>query len=335
MKLTILLLSLLLLICSCEKVEILKTDWKCTEYKAVFKRSFPNELSGSSLRFYKVNDSILYLYNNNYFGEDDIFYNISIKNGNLKIADCRPQITGHIMDLSFTDQKVGFLLVFDTDIDKKGLLYTHDGGITWEKITSIPNFRRIHFSGSNTGIASTSNKIYKTFDAGYTWEEIHTSFYHDGTELSPFYLIPEKPEIVFISDYEYLYYSINGGFDWTTHSQHKLTIRSLSLINVNMGYIIDEFKDIYKIDAKNGSYNLIYNGDNYLSNIKARSDKEVYFRKDLKICRTTDGFKSTREMTIEDPFPDLKSDGFVADYYFLNETGVLVDTKGTFYLYNE
>lgn len=336
MKLDVLILTLVLLISSCKK-DTIDTEWECTEYKALLELNNPNFSPSTSayIKFYKVNNTSLFLYTYNGFSEYDIFFKILLNNGKLDITDCKPLIPGHIMDISFANQKDGYLLVFDNDIDKKRLLYTHNGGETWEEITSIPDFRCIHFSSPNTGIATTSNKIFQTLDAGNSWEEIHTSFYHEGSELSYFYLIPEKPEMVFISDYEYLYYSINGGFDWATHSQHKLIIRSLSLINEYKGFIINDFKNIYKIDAINGSYNLIYNGDNYLSNIKAKSDQEVYFCKDWKINSTTDGFKSTREMTIEDPFPNSKWDSFVADYCFLNETGVLVDTKGTFYLYNK
>jgi hypothetical protein len=336
MKLYVFIPALILLLNSCKKDSTeIELEWKCTEHKALLELNNPffHATTESYVKFYKVNDSILFLYTNNGYSEYDIFFKILLKNGKLEIIDCRPLISGHIMDISFANQKDGYLLVRDSNIDNKRLLYTHNGGENWQEITLIHNFSSIHFSGSNTGIARTTNKIYKTSDGGNNWEEVNTSLFQDGSRLSSFYLITKKPEVVFISDGEFLYYSVNGGFDWSTHSKHNLIIRSFSLINENKGFVINDSKNIYKIDTLNGVYNLLYNGNNSLSNINARSEQEIYFCKDWKICCTSDGFKNTREMTMEDPFPDSKWDRFVGDYCFLNETGVFVDTKGTLYLY--
>lgn len=86
---------------------------------------------------------------------------------------------GHIYDMFFLDQKVGFAA------GQKEMVKTTDGGNTWELIPDSPfGIYFLHFSNSLDGIAlgngilvqtgefhsSLPNAIYRTRDGGKTWE---------------------------------------------------------------------------------------------------------------------------------------------------------------------
>ena len=150
MKINALIPILFLLISSCEK-DALKTEWKCTEYKALFQFNHPTFIvpSNRDLKFYKVNDSLLFLYTSNSFSENDVFFKIELIEGRFEIIDCRALITGHIMDISFPNRNDGYLLVFDEDIDKKRLLYTQNGGTSWnQKKDSKAHLQQEYFISS-------------------------------------------------------------------------------------------------------------------------------------------------------------------------------------------
>ena len=355
----LLIIILVILLSNCEKeIRENHTDWINTEYKFLILDSNIVEYN-TRAKFYRLNDSVLFL--SGYNGtQNDCFYKLMFIGDNLKIRNMKPMIYGtpiDIKDMSFPNNTIGYLLMNNIeagiDIDSK-LFQTFDGGASWsEKSIDFRNtFSRIHFITPDSGIAISehyigqSYDIYSTADGGNTWQKIINEYFVDGRSLSDFYFIPQKPRICFLSTYSQLYYSTNGGFNWKFHSTLDADITSMSFLNENVGFIansraisvgslINNGNSIYKINQIGGSYKKVYTGDWDILKVEALNENEIYINKWYSMYYTTDGFKTVKLMTIQDPLPNVPGDKLVVDFTIFSHLGILTDIKGTLYLRND
>jgi len=363
MKYSILLLTIffVVLFSDCEKGTIdINSDWKYTEYKYLIMDSNIFEMN-TRAKFVRVSDSILLFYGYNQWTQSDCFYKLMFDNDNVNIKNLKPLIYGtpsDVKDISFPNNSTGFLLINDreanTGIDSK-LFQSSDGGEIWnEKILNFRNtFRWIHFITPDSGIAISENyigishDIYTTSDGGNNWQKIINEYFIEDHALSDFYFIPKNPKICFVSSFGQLFYSTNGGFNWRLHSTHEADIVSMSFLNENVGFIANSnvtqvgstcnsANTIYKIDQIGGSYMKMYSGDNDMRKIEAINENEVYFSQwflSTVFC-TSDGFRTVKRTTIQDPLPNVAGDRLVVDFTLFSRLGILSDVKGTLYLKN-
>lgn len=360
MKWTNLLLIIIFIILTsnCEKdIAEKHTDWINTEYKFLIVDS-NIVIYNTRANFFRLNDSLFFL-NGFSSTNNDCFYKLMFIGDNLKIRNMKPMIYGtprDIKDMSFPNNTMGYLLLNDreagTGIDSK-LFQTFDGGESWnEKTINLRNtFSRIHFITRDSGIAfsenyiGTSYDIYSTTDGGNNWQKIINEYFVNGHTLSDFYFIPQKPRICFLSTSGQLFYSTNGGFNWKIHSTHNANIISMSFLNENVGFIANSratspgsllniANSVYKINQIGGSYKKVYTGDWDILKIEALNENEIYVNKWYSMYYTTDGFKTVKLMTIQDPLPNVPGDRLVEDFTIFSHLGILTDIKGTLYLRN-
>jgi hypothetical protein len=336
-------------------------DWKYTDYKFLILDSNIVEYN-TIAKFIRVSDSILLFYGYNKWEQNEgCLYKLSFSKSNFSIRSLLPMVYGSpsdIKDISFPDNSTGLLLINDrevnTGIDSK-LFKTSDGGQIWnEKIIDFQNtFSRIHFITPDSGIAISENyigisyDIYTTTDGGNNWQKIVNEYFTGDRTLSGFYFIPQTPRICFISSAGQLFYSTNGGFNWSLHSTHKADIASMSFINENVGYVVNSniinvgsplnsANSIYKIDKIGGPYIKMYKADDLILKIEALNENEVYFSQFLSgtLFCTYDGFKTVLRTSIQDPAPNVGGDRIVTEFTMYSQLGVLCDMKGTLYIKN-
>lgn len=121
----------------------------------------------------------------------------------------------------FVNAEIGFLVINNTyDIEKKGLYKTIDGGLNWWKVNDDTKFYNYKFLDSFTGFSFKSvgvwnHSLFKTIDAGQTWEMIYENPYND--ELRDYYFVDKKLGYVTGA---YLKYAktTDGGKTWVDES---------------------------------------------------------------------------------------------------------------------
>lgn len=81
-----------------------------------------------------------------------------------------PNTSVYLLCTHFPTKQVGYIGGQDGYIAK-----TTDGGMTFSNVTIVPgmnNIESIFFFNKDSGLASTSTEIYKTFDGGNSWQNV-------------------------------------------------------------------------------------------------------------------------------------------------------------------
>lgn len=328
----------------CEKNEITPNyDWIPTSNKSLLLDS--SVLEGNTRAyFYAIDNSNGYLsgYNRMISPPNYSLYKISDQGQNFEEINYPG---GRLIKyLSFINSSSGYLLIEDTTaqtgIDSK-LFYTEDGGISWtEKNVNIRNtFTQIHFTSIDSGIAiserytGVSKDIFYTTDGGENWIKNENRLFSNEEWIGNFNTLHNDPKICFLTLGDSLIYSIDGGFKWQIHSYIGDHIYSISFINKNVGYLASQY-DIYKINSIGGELSKIYTSEDWINQIEAINDSEIYYSANYSMFWTNDSFRSVKIMSIKDPYPNEKGDRIIINFNLFLGNGLLVDTKGTIYCKN-
>lgn len=329
-------------IVSCEKDKIEKPpEWKTTNYISLFLDEDVIDL-GNRAKLFVLNDSSFYLYGISSYNHQYRLF--KVMNMGKDIKDMSSVINSYVKDIYFVNDKIGYLLENDTRMntgDNSRLLYTDDGGDTWtEKFINGNNtFQSIHFINPDSGIAlneyyNFSYDLYYTIDGGNNWQKDTSEFFSEGNSLRNFYFIQKNPRICFLSSNGKLLYSTNGGFTWKLHSYLNMNVYSIYFLNENEGFVSDERK-IYKIDRIGGNYKEIFAFNGNIIKIEAINESEIYFLSFVELYKTTNNFKSSQRIDMQDPHPNQDGDRLVVDFTTNLKRYMAVDTKGTLYMANE
>ncbi len=132
-------------------------------------------------------------------------------------------ITRSIRDIAMFDENNGIVALSNLyGYNEKGILVTHDGGLTWEeKVEEAYQIKSVEIGSSGTAWADplSVNSIFKTDDYGDTWEEIslwplgslfQLEYIHDGLLVAS---IRENNSDVLTY---YFATSTDGGYTWNT-----------------------------------------------------------------------------------------------------------------------
>lgn len=110
-----------------------------------------------------------------------------------------------------------------------GLIKSNDGGVTWEHVSNVieppVDFHAMAVSKQNpetiVGFDSGARGLFKTVDAGKTWETLEYPEYVSALAFSP-----NDSELIFAGTGNGIYKSDNGGEDWI----HLDTYRGLGVV---------------------------------------------------------------------------------------------------------
>ncbi len=151
-----------------------------------------------------------------------------------------PFYTNYV-DVGFLDGSIGLILGQEYRSGQtQCLLFTSDGGNTWSnRFKSFPTqetFTDVSFVSDNVGYIISSQKIYKTADAGYTWSQMYgtTNDYFNAVA----FLDENSGWSVGRRGYSgALYRTTDGGLNWTTASPVSNYINSIHFVTDNYGWI--------------------------------------------------------------------------------------------------
>lgn len=115
-----------------------------------------------------------------------------------------------------------------------GLIKSNDGGVTWQHVSNVieppVDFHAMAVSKQNPetiiGFDSGARGLFKTVDAGKTWETIEPPQFEYISALA---ISPNNSEIIFAGTGNGIYKSNNGGEDWIQlDTYRKLAVFALA-----------------------------------------------------------------------------------------------------------
>jgi len=159
---------------------------------------------------------------------------------------------GYFGDLSFIDEKTGWIIGKDKEQRTKHVYFTCDGGDNWEKIYTFSNYiPAIAFINETSGWALNGaymdnfddSTVLATSDGGVTWEKISTI--NDTPNL--LYAIP--PDTLW-AGWTGLYLSTDGGLSWDSfRDSHP---RFFYPINGHQTYVLTWSNQFYHLKIIDG-----------------------------------------------------------------------------------
>ena len=108
---------------------------------------------------------------------------ISSTDGGTNWKEITPQgFVGEYRNINFLNIDLGFVIFYNYANYKPELLFTNNGGISWDiqQFTNLSNIDKLQFINDSTGYFtaiddSSHNYIFKTSDFGNSWEHIYES----------------------------------------------------------------------------------------------------------------------------------------------------------------
>jgi len=143
--------------------------------------------------------------------------------------------------ISFPSKHVGYFF----GSRKKNLYKTIDGGISWEVIDlpeGINDVYMLKFYNETLGILVSDiypgdDLLFRTIDGGENWKKLSllTNTWHHDIEF-----LPSKPEKVWFTDYDNLFYSSDTGNTWQEVKiiEGSLGARNIEFLNDSIGFIL-------------------------------------------------------------------------------------------------
>jgi photosystem II stability/assembly factor-like uncharacterized protein len=165
--------------------------------------------------------------------------------------------TNRIFSVYFTATNIGYV------VGENGLiLKTVDGGTNWnvQNINTLTSLYRVIFTDTNTGYCINRNQIYKTNNAGVTWNlnyQLDNQYFIYGISDIFFadpnngYVIGASPETA----NSILLKTTNGGNNWIVNWVPGILGSSIFFNNANIGYAI-AYKSIFKTIDGGTTWNL-------------------------------------------------------------------------------
>ena len=145
--------------------------------------------------------------------------------------------TGAIFDIQFVTQDLGFCVGAD------GVMKTADNGLTWSLLSDSPAGKCLHFIDESNGfVTAQTNQLYKTSDAGGSWQVIR-----DFSDETPECVFFSSADVGFVTTtlYDppggsYIYKTVDGGDNWTRTltDPEGVAQHAIAFSNDNTGFVV-------------------------------------------------------------------------------------------------
>ena len=112
-----------------------------------------------------------------------------------------------------------------------GLYRSNNGGENWEKVNIVNavSLTDIYFYTTDTAfVVGNDNQIYRSYDGGYTWDQLPANTNHNIHFKSISFASPDQGIAVGTGPFETMVYTIDGGENWSVLS--KISTSGLSCI---------------------------------------------------------------------------------------------------------
>jgi photosystem II stability/assembly factor-like uncharacterized protein len=230
----------------------------------------------------------------------------------------------------FFDENKGF------SVGQRGrIAKTEDSGLTWQLYSPIENtVKQIEFTSSNTGIALVGNDIYKTTDAGISWDYQGNPDHYEYTN-----------GIDFVNEnigYSYgggttsvagsVYKTTDGGVTWNLTNGgrvvHQHGLASMEFVNENLGFVSGGFnqKRLFKTTDGGEVWRVVLQqtmGQIQFLNADVGYARRIGYSTDI-VYKTIDGGENWVEI--------FSSELDIGAFYFIDpELGYIVGDDGLAY----
>ncbi|MBK9454000.1 MAG: T9SS type A sorting domain-containing protein [Bacteroidetes bacterium] len=135
--------------------------------------------------------------------------------------------TQRMQSMNFLTEDIGYAMMTADQTGAKTLEKTTDGGFIW---TAIPlpvvgqEFQSLHFHADGAGVVVfrnlqdpvTPTRIYQTLDDGMNWQDISPDTTATGMGNAVCQFLDQ--DTGFFSTDQFLYATVDGGTNWTTHT---------------------------------------------------------------------------------------------------------------------
>lgn len=162
-----------------------------------------------------------------------------------------------------------------------GLIKSNDGGVTWEHVSNVieppVDFHAMAISKQNPemiiGFDSGARGLFKTIDAGKTWETLEHPEYISALAISP-----NDSEIIFAGTGKGIFKSDNGGKTWIQLDAYKdLAVFALAFDDSGKLFASVKTFGLVQSDDLGDSWKSFQHVDLTVTSIAANSqDQELY-----------------------------------------------------------
>ncbi len=229
---------------------------------------------------------------------------------------------GNLTSVYFYDLNNGYIV----SSSYSTILITTDGGNSWNnKFTGGQDFSSLYFMNTSMGFAVGGNGIFKTTDAGVTWNPLYSDQFIPSNKI----LFTDNENGYALGHKGYILKTTNGGKSWADIKigTQNTNFRTMYFQNSNSGLLIDYNDIIYQTNdagknwvrqgnlPKNQSINAFHFFD---------TNSIILCTNHGSIFKTTNKGKDWKETTfdLDEPFNDI--------YFTDKDTGYIVGRLGIF-----
>ena len=231
-----------------------------------------------------------------------VFLSISI---NAQWIYQNTNINGVNTEIFFIDSLTGYIggnTAFGVD---EYILKTTDGGSNWIKYSLMGNPTSIFFINSDIGFCTTQgqNHIYKTVNAGATWEVN----YSDSLSIWNIYFFNDTLGWAVAGDFwkeGIVLKTTDQGNHWQQNFLSTMnSLRAIKMLNASVGFIVGGHPSkIWKTENGGNNWYLIFQDPpgisvEYLNDIAFLNDS-IGFAVGSKLLKTSDGGEHWEELTL-------------------------------------
>lgn len=228
----------------------------------------------------------------------------------------------YLESIYFKNENTGWVIGNDGYINK-----TTNGGVNWIMNQDLSNQTLVSctFNDINTGWVSSigdDKSIWKTTNSGHNWER---KFYSSSVDINSIYFFDNNMGLG-AGSYGYIFYTSNGGNNWTPQVVGLSDHRSVKFYDSNTGWAVGNYGQVFK--STNGGINWNLQSSDVTSNLNSvypvSQNKCLAVGNNSLVLKTTDSGNNWDSTYL--------SDLDHRQIYFINQnTGFIISSKFFYY----